>query len=73
MCLKDSCHRINLFHSDLSTTMGKAKEMSKDARDRIVDVHEAGMGYEPTEGMEGNLSVALALALHARAHLMGCF
>lgn len=34
--------------------MGKTNEMSKDVWDEIVDMHEAGMGYEPTEGMEGN-------------------
>ena len=26
--------------------MGKTKELSKDIRDKIVDVHKAGMGYK---------------------------
>ena len=26
--------------------MGKTRELSKDIRDKIVDVHKAGMGYE---------------------------
>ena len=26
--------------------MGKTKELSKDIRDKIVDVHNAGMGYK---------------------------
>ena len=26
--------------------MGKTKELSKDVRDKIVDLHKAGMGYE---------------------------
>ena len=26
--------------------MGKAKELSKDIRDKIVDLHKAGMGYK---------------------------
>ena len=26
--------------------MGKTKELSKDVRDRIVDLHKAGMGYK---------------------------
>ena len=26
--------------------MGKTKELSKDVRDKIVDLHEAGMGYK---------------------------
>ncbi len=25
--------------------MGKTKELSKDTRDKIVDLHKAGMGY----------------------------
>ncbi|KAK1804366.1 hypothetical protein P4O66_020374, partial [Electrophorus voltai] len=37
---------ISLFHSNLSTTMGKTKELSKDVRDKIVDLHKAGMGYK---------------------------
>ncbi|KAI3363447.1 hypothetical protein L3Q82_012061 [Scortum barcoo] len=35
MCCRDS----NL------STMGKTKELSKDTRDKIVDLHKAGMGY----------------------------
>ena len=26
--------------------MGKTKELSKDIRDKIVDLHKAGMGYQ---------------------------
>ena len=26
--------------------MGKTKELSKDIRDKIVDLHKAGMGYK---------------------------
>lgn len=26
--------------------MGKTKELSKDVRDKIVDLHKAGMGYK---------------------------
>ena len=32
-------------HSNIST-MGKTKELSKDIRDKIVDLHMAGMGYK---------------------------
>ncbi len=39
-------HIICIFHSNLSTTMGKTKELSKDIRDKIVDLHKAGMGYK---------------------------
>src|SRR4029434_4047604 len=28
------------------TTMGKTKELTKDVRDKIVDLHKAGMGYK---------------------------
>src|SRR4029434_5637121 len=28
------------------TTMGKTKELIKDVRDKIVDLHKAGMGYK---------------------------
>ena len=28
------------------STMGKTKELSKDIRDKIVDLHKAGMGYK---------------------------
>jgi len=43
MCIKD--HRIPIFHSILSTTMGKTKELSKGIRVMIVDQHKTGMGY----------------------------
>ena len=35
----------NQSHSNIST-MGKTKELSKDTRDKIVDLHKAGMGYK---------------------------
>lgn len=28
--------------------MGKTKDQSKDARDTIIDLHRAGMGYKTT-------------------------
>ncbi|KAI3367637.1 hypothetical protein L3Q82_026474, partial [Scortum barcoo] len=37
-------HTLNQSDSNLST-MGKTKELSKDTRDKIVDLHKAGMGY----------------------------
>ncbi|KAK3559200.1 hypothetical protein QTP86_005204 [Hemibagrus guttatus] len=36
---------INQSHSKLST-MAKAKELSKNVSDKIVDLHKAGMGYK---------------------------
>lgn len=38
-------HRINFFHSSLSTTIGKNKKLSKDVRNKIVDMQQAGMDY----------------------------
>ncbi len=46
-CVKDNLSReaINQSDSKLST-MAKTKELSKDVRDKIVDLHKAGMGYK---------------------------
>ncbi len=46
-CIKDnlSTEAINQSDSKLST-MAKTKELSKDIRDKIVDLHKAGMGYK---------------------------
>ena len=41
---KTPVHRSNQSDSKLST-MAKTKELSKDVRDKIVDLHKAGMGY----------------------------
>ena len=43
-CIKKTCPR-NQSHSNIST-MGKTRELSKDIRDKIVDLHKAGMGYK---------------------------
>ncbi len=40
-----STEAINQSDSKLST-MAKTKELSKDVRDKIVDLHKAGMGYK---------------------------
>ncbi len=37
-------HRSN--QSIRFSTMAKTKELSKDVRDKIVDLHKAGMGYK---------------------------
>ncbi|KAK1790708.1 hypothetical protein P4O66_014574, partial [Electrophorus voltai] len=82
-----TCHRISVFHSNLVTTMGKTKELSKHVRDKIVDLHKAGMGYKKIRKKLGEkettvgtiiqkwkkykMLVALALKLHARSHLVG--
>ena len=43
-CIKATCPH-NQSPSNVST-MGKPKELSKDIRDKIVDLHKAGMGYK---------------------------
>ncbi len=40
-----STEAINQSDSKLST-MAETKELSKDVRDKIVDLHKAGMGYK---------------------------
>ena len=42
--IKATCPH-NQSHSNVST-IGKTKELSKDIRDKIVDLHKAGMGYK---------------------------
>ncbi len=46
-CIKDSLstEAINQPDSKLST-MAKTKELSKDVRDKIENLHKAGMGYK---------------------------
>ena len=43
-CIKATCPH-NQSHSNVST-MGRIKELSKDIRDKIVDLHKAWMGYK---------------------------
>ena len=66
--------------------MGKTKELSKDIRDKFVDLHKAGMGYKniskqlgeklTTEQLENGRnkkspSISLGRGFHARSCLMG--
>ena len=63
--------------------MGKTKELSKDIRDTIINLHKAGMGYKKiskqlgekltTENGRNTKSppISLGLGLHARSHLVG--
>ncbi len=47
-CIKDTCPQkqsINQSDSKLST-MAKTKELFKEVRDKIADLHTAGMGYK---------------------------
>ena len=62
--------------------MGKTKELSKDIRDKIVDLHKAGMGYKKISKQFGEKltvgaiirkspPISLGLGLHARSRLVG--
>ena len=83
-CIKATCQH-NQSHSNIST-MGKTKELSKDIRDKIVDLHKAGMGYKKISKQLGeklttvgaiirkwkkHKVISLGLGLHARFHLVG--
>ncbi len=66
--------------------MAKTKELSKDVRDKIVDLHKAGMGYKTItnqldekvitvgaiirKSKKHKITVSLGLGLHARSHLV---
>ena len=65
--------------------MGKTKELSKDIRDKIIDLHKARMCYKKISKQLGEKlttvgaiirkwkkpKVFLGLGLHARSHLVG--
>lgn len=45
MCLKP-VHAISFFCLNLSTSVGKTRGMSRDVRDKILDLQKAGMSYK---------------------------
>ena len=59
--------------------MGKTKELSKDIKDKIVDLHKAGMGYKKINKQatwwevieEKSSPISLSLGLHTRSRLVG--
>lgn len=47
LCIKHTCPQSQLLPlKNLSTTIGKIRELSKDVGDKIVDLYKAGMSYE---------------------------
>ena len=79
-----STEAINQSDSKLST-MAKTKELSKDVRDNIVDLHKAGTRPSPSSLVRRwqqfvrlfangrntkELSISLGLGVHARSHLV---
>lgn len=53
-CLKDTCSRS-------ISTIGKTKELLKNTKDKIEDLHEAGVGYT-TIGGEKTAVVATVIS-----------
>ncbi len=54
---------INQSDSKLST-MAKNKELSKDVRDKIVDLHKAGMGYKTIAKQLGEKVTTVGAIIH---------
>ncbi len=44
--------------------MAKTKELSKDARDKIVDLHKAGMGYKTIAKQLGEKVITYGVIIH---------
>ncbi len=58
-----STEEINLSVSKLST-MPKTKELSNDVRDKIVDLHKAGMGYKTIAKQLGEKGTTVGAIIH---------
>ncbi len=74
-CIKDTCPQkqsINQSDSKLST-MAKTKELSKDVRDKIVDLHKAGMGYKTiAKQLGGKVTIDGAFIRKWKKHINNC-
>src|SRR4029434_6599165 len=44
--------------------MGKTKELTKDVRDKIVDLHKAGMGYKTIGNQLGEKQTTIGAIIH---------
>ncbi len=44
--------------------MTKTKELSKDVRDKIVDLHKAGMGYKTIDKQLGEKVTTVGAIIH---------
>ncbi len=44
--------------------MAKTKELSKDVRDKIVDLHKAGMGYKTIVKQLGEKVTTVGVIIH---------
>lgn len=67
--------RISFFHFMLATIMNKTKKLSKDVRNKIVDLHKSRMDYKmgkvPLFGSGRKTrkpSITLSLELHTVCH-----
>ncbi len=57
--------KLNQSDSKLST-MAKTKELSKDVRDKIVDLHKAGMGWKTIAKQHGEMVTTVGAIIHFR-------
>ncbi len=46
------------------STMAKTKELSKDVRDKIVDLHKTGMGYKTIDKQLGKKVTTVGAIIH---------
>ncbi len=58
-----STETINKSDSKLST-MAKTKELSNEVRDKIVDLHKAGIGYETIAKQLGEKVTTVGVIIH---------
>ncbi len=53
--------------------MAKTKELSKDVRDKIVDLHKAGMGYKTIAKQLGEKVITYGVIIHKwKKHINNC-
>ncbi len=62
---------MNQSDSKLST-MAKTKELSKDVRDKIVDLHKAGMSYKTITKQLGEKVITTGVIIHKWKKTQNC-
>ncbi len=65
ICIKDTCsHKQSISLDSKLSTMAKTKELSKDVRDKIVDLHKAGMSYKTIAKHLGEKVTTVGAIIH---------
>lgn len=75
---------LYIRHLSTTSTMAKTRELSKDTKHKIVDLHKPGMNQSTIGNSlvrrdqllkqleeNGSLTISLDVGIHARSHLMG--